>query len=239
MPQTQAISFSNVTKKFSSYIAIENVSFDIAKGEFFALTGVNGAGKTTLIKCLLDFCAVDSGNISIWGTSSKQYLSRKEMVFLPERFNPPYYLKGHDFLNMMKNLHGGDFSKEKINDMLKALDFDTAALKKPVRTLSKGMTQKLGMAGILLTAKPLFILDEPMSGLDPKARAMLKNKLMTLKASGATILFTSHQLVDVEELADRMAILHEGKIRFCGTPNELQTIMNSTNLEAAFLKAIN
>ncbi len=122
--------------------------------------------------------------------------------------------------------------------MLAALDLDPIALTKPVRTLSKGMTQKLGMAGILLTNKPLFILDEPMSGLDPKARAMLKNKLMTLKASGATVFFTSHQLIDVEELADRMAILHKGKIRFCGTPTELQNQTDSSNLEAAFLKTI-
>ena len=234
----EALSFRDVTKKFGKTTALDKVSYSVAKGEFFALTGVNGAGKTTLIKCMLDFCSFEHGEILIWDQSSRKYTSRSNLVFLPERFNPPYYLKGRDFLDMMRSLHGGDFSDEKIAEMLSSLDLEPMTLKKPVRTLSKGMTQKLGMAGILLTNKPLFILDEPMSGLDPKARAMLKNKLITLKASGATVFFTSHQLVDVEELADRMAILHEGKIRFCGTPADLQRLTDSSNLEAAFLKII-
>ncbi|MES2354566.1 MAG: ABC transporter ATP-binding protein [Pseudomonadota bacterium] len=235
---TNALSFSNVTKKFGAVDALSEVTFSVARGEFFALVGVNGAGKTTLIKCLLDFCAVDGGNINICGASHREFSSRKNLAFLPERFTPPYYLTGHDFLDMMRRLHGANFAAVEIGDMLTDLDFPLAALSKPVRSLSKGMTQKLGLAGTLLTAKPVFVLDEPMSGLDPKARALLKSKLAELKNAGATVFFTSHQLIDVAELAERMAVLHDGKLRFCGSPKALQSEKGSGDLETAFLQTI-
>ena len=233
-----ALAFSNIEKNFGAVAALSGVTFSVNRGEFFALVGVNGAGKTTLIKCLLDFCSVDKGAIEICGASHREPRSRENLVFLPERFTPPYYLTGRDFLDMMRRLHSATFGESDINAMLTGLDFDLAALSKPVRSLSKGMTQKLGLASALLTTKPIYVLDEPMSGLDPKARALLKARLKELKQGGATVFFTSHQLTDVEELADRMAILHGGKARFVGSPDELRAKHRSTDLEAAFMHTI-
>lgn len=235
---TNALSFSAVTKKFGPVAALSCVTFSVNRGEFFGLVGVNGAGKTTLIKCLLDFCSMDDGAIEICGVPHREPRSRESLVFLPERFTPPHYLTGRDFLDMMRRLHGASFAYHEVTTLLDDLDFDTAALAKPVRALSKGMTQKLGLAGVLLIAKPIFVLDEPMSGLDPKARALLKARLVALKHTGATVFFTSHQLVDVEELADRMAILHGGELRYCGSPAALRDSSGSVDLESAFLNAI-
>lgn len=233
-----ALSFSAVEKKFGPLSVLAEVTFSVARGEFFALVGGNGAGKTTLLKCLLDFCSLDGGAIEICGTPHREPRARENLVFLPERFTPPHYLTGTDFLDLMRRLHGGESAGPAVIALLHGLDFDPAALVKPVRALSKGMVQKLGLAGILLTEKPLFVLDEPMSGLDPKARALLKARLNDRKQAGATVFFTSHQLADVDELADRLAILHNGELRFCGSPEELRDQHAAPDLETAYLAAI-
>ncbi len=123
--------------------------------------------------------------------------------------------------------------------MLEALDLDPAALGRPVRAYSKGMAQKLGLAACFLSGKRLLILDEPVSGLDPKARALVKRHLLRLKAAGHTLFFSTHALPDVEELCDRMAILHGGEIRFVGSPAECRERFEAETLEQAFLNCIN
>ena len=233
-----AIRFSGVRKLFANSAALDDVHLDIVPGEFFGLVGVNGAGKTTLIKCLLDFCFLDAGTIEIFGVSHRESRSREPLAFLPERFAPPHFLKGKDFLDLMGRLYRSQFAEADIEAMLNALDLSRAALDKPVRQLSKGMTQKLGLAGCLLAKRRLYVLDEPMSGLDPKARALLMATLREMRQAGTTIFFTSHALVDVDELADRMAILHDGRLRFCGTPTELRERFAAAKLEDAFLLAI-
>ena len=122
--------------------------------------------------------------------------------------------------------------------MLAALDLDLSALAKPVRAFSKGMTQKLGLAACLLSSKALYVLDEPTSGLDPKARALLKRQLRAVRDDGRTIFLTSHALADVDELCDRMAVIHRGALRFSGTPAELRARHSADNLEQAFLACI-
>jgi ABC-2 type transport system ATP-binding protein len=109
---------------------------------------------------------------------------------------------------------------------------------KPVRDYSKGMTQKLGLAACLLSRKAIQVLDEPTSGLDPKARALLKRELKALRDAGGTVFFSSHALADVEEICDRMAVLHGGLLRFAGTPAELVARYGGAGLEAAFLECI-
>jgi ABC-2 type transport system ATP-binding protein len=122
--------------------------------------------------------------------------------------------------------------------MLEALDLDVAALGKPVRAYSKGMTQKLGLAACFLGQRDLYVLDEPMSGLDPKARACVKALLGRLKAGGATLFFTSHALADVEEICDRMVVLHQGVPYFSGPPRALCDHYAETSMERAFLRCI-
>jgi len=233
-----ALEFRDVRKRFGQSVALAGFTLTVEAGEFFGLAGVNGAGKTTLIKCLLDFCSTDTGTIRIFGVSHLTTAARARLAFLPERFNPPYYLSGRDFLRYTAKLQGTPYREDEAQAMLQALDLDLNALTKPVRAFSKGMTQKLGLAGCLLSRKDLYILDEPTSGLDPKARALLKQRLQELRGRGHTIFFTSHALADVEELCDRMAVIHGGELRFCGTPAALRAEYGAETLEAAFLASI-
>jgi ABC-2 type transport system ATP-binding protein len=233
-----ALAFDSVSKRFGRAAALAGLGMEIRAGEAFGLVGLNGAGKTTLIKCLLDFCALDSGRIDIFGVGHRRSGARRRVAYLPERFIPPYYLKGRDFLRYMLTLHGAEYRESAAHDMLDALDLDRSALDKPVRSFSKGMSQKLGLAACMLSAKELLVLDEPTSGLDPKARALLKRRLLALRAAGHTIFLTSHALADVAEICDRMAVIHGGQLRFLGTPAELQHDYRSATLEEGFLACI-
>jgi len=233
-----ALRFMEVTKRYDRMQALSAISLEVRRGEFFGLVGVNGAGKTTLLKCLLDFCAIDGGRIEIFGASHRLTAARSQLAYLPERFTPPYYLTGRDFLQYMSRLHRVPCDPGAIERMFRALDLDTDALAQPVRSYSKGMTQKLGLAACLLSGKALQVLDEPASGLDPKARALLKRELAGLRAAGRTVFFSSHALPDVEQLCDRIAVVHEGRLRFAGTPEDLQRSYAAPDLERAFLACI-
>lgn len=233
-----ALRFQQVVKRYGSTPVLHGVDLEIRSGEFFGLVGVNGAGKTSLIKCLLDFCALDGGQIAIFGQPHHLPASRQPLGFVPERFAPPYFLSGTEFIQYILTLQGLPYTAPAVAAMAQALDLEEAALNKPVRSYSKGMTQKLGLAACLLARKPLYVLDEPMSGLDPKARALLKQQLQQLRTHGSTLFFTSHALADVDELCDRMAILHDGRVRFTGSPAECRRQYGAETLEQAFLACI-
>jgi ABC-2 type transport system ATP-binding protein len=235
---THALQFINVHKKFGDFAALKDVSFGIESGEYFALVGINGAGKTTLLKCLLDFCEINAGKIEIFTASHRLTSARSRLSFLPERFIPPFYLTGSDFLKYMLKLQGMSYDPARVEEMLAALDLELAALRLPVRAYSKGMTQKLGLAACFLADKELYVLDEPASGLDPKARARLKAKISVLRKQARTLFFTSHTLSDVEEICDRMAVIHDGRVLFVGTPQQLRHLHAAPNLEQAFLSCI-
>ena len=237
MPET-ALHFSSVAKKYGRVTALNGVSFDVTAGESFGLVGVNGAGKTTLLKCLLDFCDSDGGRIDIFGTPHRLTHARRRLAFLPERFNPPYFLTGEDFIRYVLELQLTPYERPRAEAMLQLLDLDRAALRLPVRAYSKGMTQKLGLAACLLSRKDLYVFDEPTSGLDPKARALLKSRLRAMKDDGNTLFFTSHALADVAQICDRMAVMHDGLVLFTGTPASLCDRYSTDDLDQAFLRCI-
>nr|WP_315476285.1 ABC transporter ATP-binding protein [uncultured Undibacterium sp.] len=233
-----AIHLQQVVKKYDKKTVLKSIDLEIAQGEFFGLVGMNGAGKTTLLKCLLDFCAVDQGTIEIFGVSNRLTQAREPLAFLPERFMPPYYLTGKDFLTYMLRLQNIPYQTQAAEQALHELDLDLSALTKPVRSYSKGMTQKLGLAACFLAQKKLYVLDEPMSGLDPKARALLRARLQALREQGGTLFFSSHALADVEGICDRMAILHEGQLRFVGSPQACREQYAAETLEQAYMRCI-
>ncbi len=238
---TPALRFHGVTKSYGSAQALSAFTLEINPGECFGLVGANGAGKTTLIKCLLDFCEPDrsnGGTIEIFGVSHRKTESRARLAYLPERFNPPFYLTGRDFLQYMAKMHRAPYDETAATLVLQELDLATAALDKPVRAYSKGMNQKLGLAACMLSGKDLYILDEPTSGLDPRARILLKRKLKALNGEGKTIFFTSHALADVEEMCGRVAVIDGGKLCFAGTPTDLMQAQNATSMEAAFMALV-
>ncbi|NHZ94825.1 ABC transporter ATP-binding protein [Massilia sp. CCM 8734] len=236
---TPALRFRQLVKRYAGTPVLEGIDLDIAPGECVGLVGVNGAGKTSLLKCLFDFVRVDSGSIDIFGRSHREPGARGALAFLPERFMPPYYLSGAEFLAYMAKLHGNRYDSAEARAMLDALELDHAALAMPARKQSKGMTQKLGLAACFLANKQAYVLDEPMSGLDPKARARLKERLQHARSQGATVFFSSHALADIEELCDRMAILHGGRLRFIGTPAACRAAYHAATLEQAFLACVN
>ncbi len=233
-----ALRISKLHKSYGKAVALADLSLEIAAGEFFGLVGANGAGKTTLVKCALDFCDIQSGAIEIFGIPHRQTASRSRLGFLPERFVPPHYLNGRDFLRYLAELHRRPYDETRARAMLAALELDAEALAKPVRAYSKGMTQKLGLAACLLSGKDMLILDEPTSGLDPKARALLKRELKTQHDAGRTVLMTTHALQDVGEMCSRMAVVHRGQLRFTGTPAAFVTQHGASNLEQAYLACI-
>ena len=232
------VRFRGVNKTFGRAEVLRGIDLDLLQGSCLGLTGVNGAGKTTLIKCLLDFCELDSGMIEVRGVGHRDPHARTRLAFLPERFTAPYFLTGREFITMMLELLGGRYEEESVREMFAALDLDCAALDKPVRDYSKGMTQKLGLAACFLSQRDLYVLDEPMSGLDPAARARAKALLLKLKAEGRTVLLTSHSLTDVEEVCDQISVLHNGRLAYAGTPAGLCGSYEESSLERAFLKCI-
>lgn len=233
-----ALQFQDVCKSYSGTPALSALALTVAPGECFGLVGANGAGKTTLLKCLLDFCEPDSGDIRIFGVPHRQTASRARLAYLPERFNPPHYLTGRDFLRYLAKMHKSEYDESAASAMAAGLDLDPSALDKAVRAYSKGMNQKLGLAACLLSGKDLYILDEPTSGLDPRARILLKRKLKALRDAGKTIFFTSHALADVEEMCGRVAVIDDGKLRFAGTPTQLMQSQNALSMEAAFMALV-
>jgi len=219
-------------------VVLDNVDLEVEEGEFFGLVGMNGSGKSTLIKAILDLSNIDSGNINIHNISHRKVKSRENVAYLPDRFSPPAHLRGQDFIQYMMRLHGSVCDQQQIDKVLDGLELDKMVMRESVNKLSKGMTQKLGLASCLLSGKSLLILDEPMSGLDPRARVLFKKQLKQLKQEGVTVFFSSHVLADVEELADTMAVLHNSKIYFSGKPENFKKEFNSENVEQAFMSCI-
>jgi ABC-2 type transport system ATP-binding protein len=233
-----ALDFSGVRKCHGRVTSLDAVSLRVPAGAFFGLVGVNGAGKTTLLKCLLDADRADAGTIAVFGQPSTRVDARASIAYLPERFSAPFYLKGREFLRLMATFHGHPHDEERVAATLASLDLDPVSLSRPVRDYSKGMTQKLGLAACLLSGRPLLVLDEPASGLDPRARALLKTALRARHARGVTVFFTSHALADVQEMCEEMAILHAGRLRFSGPPAGLLQATGEQDLESAFLTCI-
>ena len=235
---SKALSIHDLAKSYGKQQVLSNINLDVMAGEFLGLIGVNGAGKTTLIKCLLDFTQIDAGSISVFDIDHSQTRAREHLAFLPEKFIPPYYLSGRDFLHYMHKLHGTAYDLAKVDEMLRILDLNPAFIDKPVGQLSKGMSQKVGLAACLLSDKKLLVLDEPMSGLDPRARAYLKQYLLDLKSTGKTLFFSTHLLSDVEAICDKVSILHQGEIKFFGSPAQCCETYSTSDFEQAYLKCV-
>ncbi len=236
--ETPALIASKVTKSYGNLHVLDGIDLNVANGAAFGLVGLNGAGKTTLIKCLLDFCAVDGGNLAIFGVPHRRTVARARVAFVPERFVPPHYLTCLEFIQLTTRLTGSPFDRGRVDSICDELGLDLAALGRPVRQLSKGMTQKLGLAGCLTVERDLYVLDEPMSGLDPASRVAVKSVLSRLTREGRTLFFTSHVLGDVEELCTSIAVLHGGEIRFAGSPRRMCDEFGEPGLERAFMRCI-
>ena len=225
-------------KSFAQHKVLDGVDFSLASGEIFGLIGLNGVGKTTLIKTMLDLIDADTGAVDIFDVSSKNIDARKNLSYLPEKFQPSRYLKGLEYLDLALSYYGLKLDVEKAKAMAIALDLDPSVLSARVGSYSKGMGQKLGLVGAFLIDAAFLVLDEPMSGLDPSARIKLKDQLLASRAQGKTIFFSSHILSDIDEICDRIGVIHNTKLFFIGTPSAFKQQYAESSLEKAFLKSI-
>ncbi len=232
------LTVENVSKSYGKHRVLDGVSFDLKPGEIFGLVGLNGAGKTTLIKILLDLAAADSGKAKIFGQSSVSVKGREKLSYLPEKFSPSRYLKGNEYLALALSYFGKKLDIDKAKALATSLDLDPNVLGRKVGSYSKGMGQKLGLIGAFMVDQPFMILDEPMSGLDPRARICLKEVMLQAKREGKTLFFSSHILSDIDEICDRIGIIHDSKLVYLGTAADFKPTFREDSLERAFLKAI-
>ncbi len=233
-----SLRLSDVCVAFGDNKVLDNINLEVQRGETFGLMGLNGAGKTTLIKCVLGLREQDAGEIAVFGHAKDSNESKSDLSYLPEKFEPPWFLTGLEFIRFCLSLYKRDIGKDDIYKAAEDLALDTRALGRRVNTYSKGMRQKLGILGTLLTGCSLFILDEPMSGLDPRARANVKKMIAKMKNQERTIFLSSHILADMDEICDRVAIIHDAQIKYIGTPKDMKKETSAQNLEQAFLDYI-
>ncbi|HLN99976.1 MAG TPA: ABC transporter ATP-binding protein [Pyrinomonadaceae bacterium] len=207
------IKVTNLTKKFKDFVALNDVSFEVQDGETFALLGPNGSGKTTTLKCMVGLTLPTSGKIAIdaFDIRRNSREAKRLLSFLPQRVGFSDQLTGREVLEFYCRLRR--IPSRRIDETLNTPDFHfNGFFDKAVSQFSGGMIQRLGLAVACLPDAPVLVLDEPTVSLDPNGAIQFREFLAKLKRKGKTIVFSSHVLADVEQLADRVAILVGGKL---------------------------
>ncbi|WP_420601158.1 ABC transporter ATP-binding protein [Flagellimonas sp.] len=226
------IAITDLHKKFGKNQVLTGLDLAIEGGGVFAVLGPNGSGKTTLIKSILGMVTMNQGEISVLENPVKtKWKYRKEINYLPQIANFPGNLKVKELIRMIIDLRQKPSDSERLIEMFKLEPF----LDKKFSTLSGGTKQKVNIVLAFMFDSPLLILDEPTTGLDPAALIKLKELLQEEKKKGKTILVTSHILQFVEEVADEIVYLLEGKIYFKGSIPQLKTMTKQTDFEHAIV----
>jgi ABC-2 type transport system ATP-binding protein len=233
------LSFTSVAKRYGprGTLAVDDVTFSVNNGEFFALLGPNGAGKTTLVKMLLDFVNPTHGAIAINGIISTNPQSRREVGYLPENMRIPQHLSGLQYLKRQAVLCGmqREEANAKIRDVLETVGMRGKEAAQ-TKTYSKGMLQRIGFAAAMLTGTKLLVLDEPASGLDPIGIRDVRQIMEGLKQKGVTIILNSHLLSEVEKTCDTAAIINKGRIMLKGSIGDI--VQGNETLEDVFIRVV-
>lgn len=216
------LKLENVVKRYKDFTAVDQLSFDMARGEIFGLIGQNGAGKTTTFRMILDLQDTTEGTITWYGKPIKS-INRDWLGYLPEERGIFPTMKVEEQLLYLGELRGMTKrdAKEQVNFWIERFELEEKR-KDKAETLSKGNQQKVQLIASFLHRPKFLILDEPFSGLDPVNKDLLKHAILLLKERGTTILFSSHQMENVEELCDRLCILKRGKSLFAGSLLDLK-----------------
>ena len=225
------ITLRGVSKRFGPLQVLDGVDLSIATGRVTAVVGPNSAGKTTLIKSVLGLTRIDAGTIHIGGApidSAGRY--RESIGYMPQIARFPENLTGADLFAMMRDLRSTAGARDE--ELVASLGL-APHLGKPLRVLSGGTKQKVNAALAFLFSPSLLILDEPTAGLDPLASSIVKDKVLAERAKGRTFVLTSHVMSELEELADDVAFLVDGRIRFSGAVHDLKRITRQLSLERA------
>src|SRR5277367_2904700 len=231
------VEFRSREFKQATKTALLGLDLEVNAGEVFGFLGPNGAGKTTTMNVLLGFVPPTSGAAFLFGIDVRQPIARQRIGYLPELTYYYKFLTAEELLRFYAKIFGlprGEADK-RIDQLLKLVELESAR-KRPIKTYSKGMQQRVGLAQALINNPDLLILDEPTSGLDPLGRMKVREIIQRLKDEGKTVFFSSHELGEVETVCDRVAIIHQGELKTVGRVN---TIMESyPTLEKAFLNII-
>jgi ABC-2 type transport system ATP-binding protein len=233
-----SIDIRNLSTAYGKTKVLHDITFTVPANSCFGLIGLNGAGKTTLIKVLLGLRQATEGEAHILGYAIGSNDVKEKIAYLPEKFEPPAFLTGFEFIRFTQKLYGRTISDAATLEMATKLQLQHEALPRRVTSYSKGMRQKLGLMATLLANCSLVILDEPMSGLDPQARILVKDVILDYQRQGNAVVMCSHILADLEEMCPKIAVLHLGNLVYEGDPNVLIALTGQANLERAFLAQI-
>ena len=232
------VELQEVSRTFAGVNAVSGLTLSLAKGEIMGFLGTNGAGKTTTIKMLLGLLRPSAGTVSVLGGDPSDPAVRAKIGYMPEIAYYYPYLNARELLAFYGGICGlaPKTIKSRTDELLEAVDLKDAA-KRPLKTYSKGMLQRAGIAQALLNDPELLVLDEPFTGLDPLARIHFRELMRSLRNQGKTIFFSSHELGETELLCDKVAIMKKGKCVYQGPVAELAGDGES-NLERLFLEKL-
>src|ERR1700739_4607582 len=217
-------------------VGLNGLDLEVHAGEVFGFLGPNGAGKTTTMNVLLGFVQPTGGQASLFGIDVRQPIARQRIGYLPEMTYYYKFLTAEELLRFYAKIFGLSRSEadKRIDQLLKLVELEHAR-KRPIKSYSKGMQQRVGLAQALINNPDLLILDEPTSGLDPLGRMKVREIIQRLKNEGKTVFFSSHELGEVETVCDRVAIINQGELKVEGRVTELVK-QHQCNLEQVFLR---
>ncbi len=224
--------------KWETKPALRELNLSVHAGEVFGFLGPNGAGKTTTINVLLGFIRPTSGTAYLFGIDVRQPIARQRIGYLPEMTYYYKFLTAEELLRFYARIFGIPHleADKRIDALLKLVELEPAR-KRLIKTYSKGMQQRVGIAQALINDPDLLILDEPTSGLDPLGRMKVREIIQRLRNDGKTVFFSSHELGEVETICDRVAIINQGELKTLGRVDDL-VAQHHANLEKVFLNII-
>jgi ABC-2 type transport system ATP-binding protein len=224
--------------KQQTKVALKGLNLSVQTGEVFGFLGPNGAGKTTTMNVLLGYVNATSGAAFLFDVNTREPIARQRIGYLPELTYYYKFLTAEELLRFYARIFEIPKAEiePRIDQLLKLVELDHAR-KRPIRTYSKGMQQRAGLAQALINNPDLLLLDEPTSGLDPLGRMKVREIIQRLKNEGKTVFFSSHELGEVETICDRVAILHQGELKVEGRVSDLVK-QYQCDLEQVFLKVV-
>jgi ABC-2 type transport system ATP-binding protein len=234
------LQFDNVTRKYGTKVAVAELNLEIPGGELFALLGPNGAGKTTAIKMIVGLLRPSCGTVRLCGFDVVKDSRRANQLlgYVPDEPYPYDKLTGREFLQFIANMHGLD-PRSAARQVARQIDDFTLDefVDELTESYSHGMKQRLAFAAALLHEPAVLVIDEPMVGLDPRSVRLVKDLLRSKAEQGMTIFMSTHLLSVAEEIAHRVGIVDQGRLRFLGTLDELrqELFANQTSLEQLYL----
>ncbi|MEC9097007.1 MAG: ABC transporter ATP-binding protein, partial [Planctomycetota bacterium] len=229
----------NLTKVYKDFWgrpkvnALESLDLEVRRGEIFGLLGPNGSGKSTTIKLILGLLFPTSGQALVFNKEASDVSKNERIGYLPEESYLYKFLNAEetlDFYGRLFNMSAGR-RKQRVRDLIKLIDIEWAK-RRQLKEYSKGMTRRIGLAQALINDPELIVLDEPTTGLDPIGTREMKDLIVRLRDQGKTILMCSHLLADVQDVCDRIAILHQGELKEMGAVENLLSVRDITQIQA-------